>query len=239
MDKRLMVLAGLILISGGWLGLGCDSNSGPANPSAPTTLVVVPTNTPTITPTTVPTGFVLISEVRTRGSGGAGDEFVEFYNPGGSPVVLDSSWALQKRASSASSYSNCWMGTGKTLASHHHFLVTGTSYVQTPAGDETLSSALTDAGSLVLTQNGTTIDALGYYFDSTTLAQLSTGIGFILAGTPAVNPHDNSNGTNTDQSLERKPGGSGGNATNTSNNANDFQTTSPADPENSASPAVP
>ena len=37
-----------------------------------------------------------------------------------------------------------------------------------------------------------------------------------------MNPHDNMPSSNTDASLERKPGGAGGNMENTHDNATDF-----------------
>jgi hypothetical protein len=81
---------------------------------------------------------------------------------------------------------------------------------------------------------GTSVDAVCYYFGTNPFDTT-----FTCAGTPVVNPHDNTTSTNTDQSVERKPGGAGGNCTDTGNNAADFGTQSPATPQSSLSPPTP
>ena len=54
-------------------------------------------------------------------------------------------------------------------------------------------------------------------------------------------PHNNTTGGGSavDASLERLPGGSGGNATDTNINNNDFTHTNPSTPRNLSSPAAP
>jgi hypothetical protein len=197
-----------------------------------------PTPSVTWTSTSTPVVIVLISQLETRSTGGASDEFVELYNAGTGAVILDSTWTLTGRASSASSYTNAWTGSGTTLPSHGHYLIAGTAYARTPAADATLLHGITDAGALSLNWNGTTVDAIGFYYDTMTQSTL-TGGGYVMEGSPVFNPHDNTTGTNVDSSLERKPGGSGGNATNTGNNAADFAVATPADPHNTTSAPVP
>jgi hypothetical protein len=53
------------------------------------------------------------------------------------------------------------------------------------------------------------------------------------------NPHDNTSSTDVDASVERKPGGVGGNGQDTGDNAADFSTAMPANPQDLASPPTP
>jgi hypothetical protein len=183
---------------------------------------------------------VLISEVRSRGAAGASDEFVELYNPTSSPVILDSSWTLSGRSNAASSYSTRWTGTGKTIPAHGHFLIASSGYTQSPATDEALTSGFTDATSVRLLHSGNVVDGLCYAFDSTSAMVFSSDVSYGCEGAPVTtNPHDNGAGTNTDASLERKPGGSSGNCTDTDDNATDFATLTPANPQNTQSSPTP
>ena len=54
-----------------------------------------------------------------------------------------------------------------------------------------------------------------------------------------INPHNNMSSTNTDASLERKPGGAMGNTSITGDNTTDFQANPAPDPHDLASPPVP
>ena len=84
------------------------------------------------------------------------------------------------------------------------------------------------------------VDVVCYAYDAFTSGLLGNFIDpFTCAGTPANNPHDDSNGTNMDISLERRPGGALGNCTDTMNNAYDFIQQMPADPADLASPPAP
>jgi hypothetical protein len=183
---------------------------------------------------------LVISEVRSRGAGGASDEFIELYNPTSSPVTLDANWTLQSRSATGTTYSTRWKGAGGVIPAHGHFLIVGLAYTQSPAKDASLSSGITDAASIILRQGTTTIDALCYAYDATTQAAFDAT--FQCAGTPVSNlPHDNQSSTtsNVDVSIERKPGGAGGNCTDTGDNAADFATTTPATPMSSTSPPTP
>jgi Lamin Tail Domain len=187
-------------------------------------------------------GHLLISQIRSRGAGGAADEFVELYNPTASPVTLDTNWKIEARSSSSTSYSDRWTGTGKVIPAYGHFLITGTGYTQTPASDESLSTGITDATSLLLVQGTTNVDAVCYGYDATTNGTFTSDTTYTCAGTPADNlPHDNSTSatSDTDVSITRKPGGTGGNCTDTGDNSSDFAATAPAAPMSTASPPTP
>ena len=183
---------------------------------------------------------LVISEIRSRGLGGANDEFLELYNPTAASVTLDNTWKIDGRSDSATSYTTRWTGTGKTIPAHGHFLITGTTYAQTPAGDEGLMSGITDATSVVLKHGSGVVDAVCYGYSPSTLAAFNAT--YICAGTPVSNlPHNNSSVgmSNSDVSLERKPGGAAGNCTDSGDNASDFGVNAPATPQSSSSPPTP
>jgi hypothetical protein len=80
------------------------------------------------------------------------------------------------------------------------------------------------------------IDALCYAFDAVSLAAIDST--YSCAGMPASNvPHDNSTSStsNSDASIERRPGGTAGNCTDTGNNNADFVSMMPATPLDAAS----
>ncbi|HVY47846.1 MAG TPA: lamin tail domain-containing protein [Minicystis sp.] len=171
---------------------------------------------------------VVFSEIRSRGPAGSGDEFVELYNPTPAAVALDASWHIDGRSDTAGSYTTRWTGAaGKTIAAHGHFLIGGSSYAGTVDGTMT---SITDATSLKLVQSGATVDAVCYAYSATTAGHF--GGTYTCEGTVIpFNPHDNSSATNTDASIERRPGGAAGNCIDTDDNAADFQAIMPSTPE--------
>ena len=186
---------------------------------------------------------LVISEIRSRGAAGASDEFIELYNPTGAAVVLDATWKLEARSSTAASYGNTprWVGTGKSIPSHGHYLLTNTDYIQMPAQDDaTTTAGITDASSIRLVHGATLVDAVCYGFNASSKSALLAA-GYDCEGAPADNlPHNNTSGVgDADVSLQRLPGGALGNCIDTGDNAADFITTTPTVPQSSTSPATP
>jgi hypothetical protein len=182
----------------------------------------------------------VISQIRSRGAGGASDEFVEIFNATGAPVTLDTSWTLSVRGVADATYRTHWKGVGLKIPAYGHFLIAGTGYAQTPAADAALSSGIPDAASVVLEHTGAPVDAVCYAYDDST--QAAFDVTFTCAGTPASNlPHDDksSASSNVDAAIARKPGGAAGNCTDTRDSASDFVTLMPAQPETTASPPTP
>lgn len=192
---------------------------------------------------------VLISEVRTRGLGGSTDEFVELYNAGNADVTTDASWVLEVRAApqninqcGSSAYIARWAGNGATIPSHGHLLIAAEGYTQMPAADVVIMGTgfLPDAASVRLMHGADVADAVCFYFNQQTQGSLTCPAApFTCEGTPIENPHDGSAATDTDESLERLPGGTQGNAADTNDNSADFAAITPATPESTTSPATP
>ena len=173
---------------------------------------------------------LLISEVRTRGPGGADDEFVELFNPTGSDVLLDPTWTLQgRKAGITTTYSAHWTASFQTIPAHGYLLLAGSGYTQLPTPDDNLSLGLTDAAGLTLQAGFVAVDSLCFYNDAVTQAYLQNFL-FTCEGTPVLNAHDDSDGTDTDTSLERRKSGGVDDCTDTNNNAFDFVLQSPATP---------
>lgn len=199
---------------------------------------------------------LLISEVRSNGSHAStvddtfADDFIELYNPGDAPVVVDDSWSVWHRSAQGSCQGDeiRYRGTGVTIPPRHHLLVVGLSYAG-PAADAPFigvfpGDSIADAASIWIDHGGKTVDALCYYYDDVTLGRLTGDCPapYICEGTPVLNlPHDGTKGpsSSVDASLARKPGGSAGNAQDTGDSAADFEVVMPADPQNLASGATP
>src|SRR5213079_3122413 len=73
----------------------------------------------------------LISEYRTSGPGGPGDDFIEVYNNTNAPLVVGGSgWAVVKSGASCGS-APVVVGVipnGTTIPTHGHYLLTGSQY---------------------------------------------------------------------------------------------------------------
>ena len=152
-------------------------------------------------------------------------------------MVLNNGWLIEARSATAGTYAKRWQGSGKTIASHGHYLLGGASYMQSPPQDDALTSGITDAASVRLTYLTKVVDAVCYSYDVVTANELSDST-FTCEGTSASNqPHDDSNSSqsNIDASLERKNQG----CLDEGMNVTDFQAISPAQPENTMSPTVP
>jgi hypothetical protein len=196
------------------------------------------------------TNHVVISELTVVGPGGASDEFVELYNPTGSPVDM-SSWHIQYKSATGAAYQNeVTLPQGAVIASHGYYLIasggTGGYSGNVPA-DFLRGSALAFAAAGGHVRIGpasigtaptdpSAVDTIGYGTGNT-----PEGGGM---GPPAPT---------AGQSLERKasstataatmaPGGADalfGNALDTDSNAADFVVRAVSQPQNRASGTEP
>ena len=168
-------------------------------------------------------GQLLISEFRTRGPGGAGDEFVEIYNPTTTTIPIG---GLKVRASNSigTISDRVTITAGTAIGPGCRYLVANSSasgYTGTAPADQSFGTGLPDDGGVAVTgSNGTSIiDQVGMsagsaYQEGATLAPLTI---------------------NSNQSYERKPGGVFGNGVDSNNNATDFALSNPSNPQNSVS----
>src|SRR5262249_54656867 len=129
---------------------------------------------------------------------------------------------------------------------HGHMLFVNNSnpgYDGPTQGDGTYMTSIPDASSVMLLHNGVVVDAVCFYFDAATLANLTTcATPDTCEGMPASNlPHDTTNNgaSNSDVSIERKPRGAAGNGQDTGDSATDFVNNTPSTPQNLASPPTP
>ena len=174
-------------------------------------------------PLIYPANSVVISEFRFRGDGGGNDEFVELYNPTGSPVDI-SGWLIRGSNNAGTISTRATIPTTTILQSGQYYLITHTGYSGPTTADWTYGTGITDDGGVALTlSNGTTvIDQVG----------LSSGSAY-KEGTPL-----SSLAANIDQGYERRIGGANGSCQDDDKNTTDFNLITPSDPQNSSSPTV-
>jgi hypothetical protein len=197
---------------------------------------------------------LLISEVQTRGSAGAADEFIEIYNPMSVPVTFSNQWTIAGRSAAStlatcatSTVTNRATGSGQIIPAHGHLLIVGSAYDGTATSDGTLGSGFTDASSVILRYTSSSIvtisDAVCFYYDATTQSVLTDcATPYTCEGAPVSNlPHTNTTSatSNVDTSIERKPGGLLGNAQDTGDNATDFTPATISNPQNISSAPTP
>ena len=191
--------------------------------------------------------MLVLSQVQSRGVLGGSDEFVELYNPTSGPVTFDASWTVKARSATGgvaqcanAAMTTRFAGAGQIIPAHGHILHANPGYSGVTPPDGTYTTGIPDAAAVVLVHGTTTVDALCFYYDQSTLGALTTcATAYPCEGTPVQNPHNNTSGSNVDTSLERLPGGAAGNAVDNNNNAGDFVVTSPSNPRNLASPPAP
>jgi hypothetical protein len=170
-------------------------------------------------------GGVVISEFRTRGPNGPGDEFVELYN--NSDTAADvSGWKIKVSSNSGGVATRLTIAASTTILAHGHFLATFVAggYSGSIAGDKTYTAGFPDDGGIGLTMaDDSVVDQVG----------MSSGSAFKEGA--VLMPLT----VNTDGSYERKTGGGLGSTQDTNDNASDFAFRSPAEPQNLSSPPTP
>ncbi len=171
---------------------------------------------------------VVISEFRTRGPGGADDEFIEIYNATGGTISL-LNWEIRKSSGCGSTITNlATIITPITLAPGQYYLF-GKSPEYTGTVDQTYTSSIADDGGIAL------LDALDQIVDQVGMCSTTTYREF-NASSPA---YLSALSATVNQSYERRNGGSAGNCRDTDNNAVDFiLNSSSSNPQTLASPLL-
>ncbi len=175
----------------------------------------------TPTPTPVAPNHIVISEFRTNGPGGAGDEFIELYNP--SAVSVDiGGWKIRRSSACGTTLATIvTIPLNTILAPGQHYLAGGPSFTPAPQPEATYTSGVADSGGIGLTLPDETVIADQVGLCSTTTYKEQTPLP-ALAG-------------NLNRSYERKLGGAAGSCYDTDNNVVDFQVVTPSDPQNLSS----
>jgi hypothetical protein len=202
------------------------STSTPTDTGTPTntataTSTGIATNTSTATSTSpASTSDVVISEFRTRGPGGASDEFIEIYNPTSTAVDI-SGWKINASNNAGAADTRATIPASTLLRSGQYYLVANNGYTGTVIANLKYGTAITNDGGIALLRSNNTIadevgmDAGSAYQEGTTLPPFS--------------------GT-SDQSYERKLGGVSDSCIDTNDNASDFGTAGSGSLHNYASP---
>lgn len=182
-------------------------------------------------------GVLLLSEVRPRGPAQGNDDFVELYNPGSTSVTLTSEWVIASRNAEGSpppsNYTARFTGSGQVIGARQHFLVVGSAYSGSVAGDAELASGITDKVSVILTRDSVVMDAVCIWFGTTEPPFETATPAYTCEGDPVLNPGGS---TSNDKSVERKPGGVDGNCIDTGSSVDDWQQIIPSNPQNLSSP---
>jgi hypothetical protein len=168
---------------------------------------------------------VVISELRTRGSGGAGDEFVEIWNTTAAAIDI-SGWKLRASSNGGTLSDRATVPANTMLPAFAHYLITNTGYGNTPmvTANLTYGTGIADDGGIAITLgNNTIVDQVG----------LSAGSGY-KEGTPLAGLT-----MNLDVCYERRPGSGHGSPIDTGNNSTDFFASGGCDPQNLASELTP
>ena len=167
-------------------------------------------------------GDVVISEFRFLGPTGANDEFIELYNPKNIPVDL-TGLKIMGSNNTAGTGMRATLGSVTLLPGQYYLLVnTAASAGLLALQNATYATGITPDGGIAITLNDATtiIDAVG----------LSAGSaykeGTILAPLAGV----------TDQSYERKLGGTSDSCQDNGDNSTDFQLINPSNPQNASTP---
>ncbi|HEX7591566.1 MAG TPA: lamin tail domain-containing protein, partial [Candidatus Limnocylindrales bacterium] len=170
-----------------------------------------------------PSGGLLLAEVMTGGAS-ASDEYVEIANAGSAAADLGGCELVYVTASGSTITRKAAFTAPLLLVPGQHLLVANSAGIYGPLADATYTGGLAaDGGAVVLRKtDGTVIDAVGW----------GTAVNSYVEGAVAPAPPARS-------SIERRPGGSGGNLVDTNDNGSDFLIQPNPVPQSLASRPVP
>lgn len=109
---------------------------------------------------------VLINEVQISGAAGAGDEFIELYNPTSQAVDMEG-WRLVRGSSTSGAEANLVSSISGVIAPHAYFLIAHPDYTGLPAPDLAYSASsnnVPSGGSVTLYSDAgiTLVDRVGF-----------------------------------------------------------------------------
>jgi hypothetical protein len=167
-----------------------------------------------------PLANIVISEFRTTGPGGVNDEFVEIYNATSNPVDI-SGWLLSVSDNIGAIQTRAIIPAATLLRSGQYYLIAHNNYAGTVSPNLRYSISIPNDGGIALVNStADIIDEVGmeqnsYYQEGTPLSPLS--------------------GT-TNQSYERRNGGTSDSCVDTNDNASDFVSSNSGTIHNYSSP---
>ena len=178
-----------------------------------------------VTPTPIAPAHIVISEFRSRGPLGEGDEFVEIYNPTGGTVNIGS-WTI--RSSSGCSTNITILATinaNTLLKPGQHYLVAPADSTYANFADKESVVGIDDDGGVGLVSSNTTVTDMAGMCNTTTYREPTSGTSTYLA--PLLD--------NIDQAYERKPVGATS-CYDTNDNSKDFALVHPVRPAKQRQP---
>ncbi len=170
-----------------------------------------------------PSSGLLVAEVVTGGTS-ASDEYIELTNASTAPMDLAGLEVAYATSSGATVTRKASWATSLVLEPGRHLLIANSLGAYAAVADAMYSGGLAAAGGAVVLRviGGSPVDAVAWG-DAT-----NAFVEGIAAGAPPAG-----------SSIERRPGGPGGNVSDTNDNAADFALNPAPVPQNLASPAVP
>jgi hypothetical protein len=170
-----------------------------------------------------PSTGLVVAEVVT-GSASASDEYVELANAGSMPADLAGLEVAYATSSGATVTKKAAWTASTPLAPGQHLLLANSAGTFASSADAVYSGGLAATGGAIVLRatGGAVVDAVGWGDASNTFVE------GVAAPAPAAG-----------QSIERRPGGMGGNTVDTNSNAADFVANAAPVAQNLAAPPVP
>src|SRR5215213_7707821 len=172
---------------------------------------------------TWPVSTLLVSEVQTGGAS-ASDEFAEITNVGAASVDLAGLELVYATSTGSTVTRKASWSSPLLLGSGRHLLIANSGGTYASIADATYSGGFAATGGAIVLRvvGGAPLDAVGWGDASNTFVE----------GTAAAAPAAGA-------SVERKPGGIGGNTIDTNANSADFFTQASPNPQSVAAPPIP
>ncbi len=193
-----------------------------ADPATPAAFAQPISNIPAAVGWPISNGL-LIAEVVTGGAS-ASDEYIELTNAGPAPVDLDGLEVAYASAAGTSAVRRATWTAAQLLGPGRHVLIANVAGIYAGQADVTYTAGMAAAGGAIVVRpvGGDPIDAVGW----------GDATNAFVESLPANAPDAGS-------SIERRPGGPGGNVIDTNDNAGDWSINPAPVPENLAAPARP
>jgi hypothetical protein len=183
-------------------------------------------------------GLIVIGEFRTRGPGGASDEFVEIFNRSAMPVDVNG-MELRYRSSSGTDSHRATVATSTVIPAGGFLLFANTAYAGTVDVPDQWSTGFSDTGGTVYLRVGGTdiVDLVGW---GTAMQSNSETQSFNPGSSPCdVSCERKANAASTAASMSGGADELAGNSYDSNNNSADFVQRATSDPQTASSTVEP